>query len=511
MWGVWSSRTFVIGGAAAIFAIVCVLPMASMLWGVATAAAPISLLQSAFLDARQRRLLATTISLGLSTAALSAAAGMLLGFVLARTRVPARAALRIALVAPALLPPYVIALAWTSIAGAAAFTLFGAVVSLTTAYFPIAMLATEVGLRRVDPRLEEAALLVTTPRRVLRRISGPLVLPNVIAAALLIFVLAVSEFSVPGVLRVRVFTTEVFSAFAALYDFARATVLSLPLMLVSCAAAWAATGSGKGLIVTRRSLRHVTTDAFDGWSAAGTVLASAGIVVALIVPVSALLIEAVRAQSVLAVMRSSRDAATNSLLLASLGATAVTIVALVLGYARARTTRRVGVVLDVCWLMLFAVPSTVMGIGLIGVWNRAGAAGFVYGTRAMLLLATLSRFVPAGALAAAAIVRAVPDSHEEAAATAGAGWLRTMNRIVLPQIRTGLLAVWVVTFILAFGEVGAGILVAPPGESTLPIRVYTMTANAPPGHVAALALFQCLVVFCPLALLGFVLARQERS
>jgi hypothetical protein len=37
---------------------------------------------------------------------------------------------------------------------------------------------------------------------------------------------------------------------------------------------------------------------------------------------------------------------------------------------------------------------------------------------------------------------------------------------------------------LAFGELGAGVLVTPPGESTLPIRIYTLIANAPPAQVS---------------------------
>jgi ABC-type Fe3+ transport system permease subunit len=67
----------------------------------------------------------------------------------------------------------------------------------------------------------------------------------------------------------------------------------------------------------------------------------------------------------------------------------------------------------------------------------------------------------------------------------------------------------VISFILAFGEVGTSILVAPPGESTLPIRVYTLTANAPPGQIAALALFQSAVILCPLILLGTAIASRK--
>jgi ABC-type spermidine/putrescine transport system permease subunit II len=60
----------------------------------------------------------------------------------------------------------------------------------------------------------------------------------------------------------------------------------------------------------------------------------------------------------------------------------------------------------------------------------------------------------------------------------------------------------VVTFVLAFGELGVSVLVAPPGEATLPIRIYTIIANTPASQVAALALLQALVIFAPVAALG---------
>jgi len=61
-----------------------------------------------------------------------------------------------------------------------------------------------------------------------------------VAAGLVIFVLAASEFGVPGVLRVRVYTTEIFTAFAALYDPGRAARLALPLLALCLAVAGAA-------------------------------------------------------------------------------------------------------------------------------------------------------------------------------------------------------------------------------------------------------------------------------
>ena len=91
----------------------------------------------------------------------------------------------------------------------------------------------------------------------------------------------------------------------------------------------------------------------------------------------------------------------------------------------------------------------------------------------------------------------------------GVGWLRTVRGIILPQLRIGVGAAWVVAFVLAFGELGASILVAPPGEATLPIRIYTIIANTPPSSVAMLALLQSAVIFVPVAAFGAVASMRE--
>jgi len=505
MWGLRSSRTAVVGISAAAFVVSSVLPLGYMLaQSVTSGAGQAAVL---LLDARQRALLVTTALLGTGTAILATIIGAPLGLILARVAVPFKPALRVALAAPLALPPYVAGLAWVYLGGPWTYSLPGAILVLSFVLYPLSMLATEVALRRIEPRLEEAGLVVASPGRVLRRITMPLAAPAVAAAALVIFVLAVSEFGVPGLLRVRVFTTEVFTAFAALYDFSRATLVALPLLGLSILVAGvAALLAGGGLVVTRRGLTTAQPLVFDGWERWASVAAVGVLALALGAPLAVLAREALGVSSAAAVLEGSRAAIVNSLVLAAVGATLVTLIGMWLGYARARATRRSGVAADVLFIVLFAVPSTIVGVGLIGLWNREGLLGRIYGTDGMLILVYLARFLPVAALALAAAVRYVPTSHEEAASVGGAGWWRTMSRIVLPEIKLGLLATWIVVFILAFGELGASILVAPPGEATLPIRIYTIIANTPPAHVAALALLQSAVVLSPLVLLALGVA-----
>ena len=514
MWRWPSSRTTVVGIAIGVFVVCCLLPVAYLL---AVSLSRLEAYSAIALDARQRSLLYNTALLGSGTSLLATAIGAPLGIALARITLPRKALFRLALAAPLLLPPYIVGLAWTYLGSsrgwvtaltgsdmlsAWAYSLPAAIVVLSVVFYPVSMLATEVAMRRIDGRVEEAALMVAPPGRVLRRITLPLAAPSVTAAGLMIFVLAISEFGVPGLLQVRVYTTEVFTAFAALYDFGRAILLTAPLMLLCIiVAAAAAALLGERFLTTRRTA-GTRPALFDQWRRTATAGAIAVIAVALVLPVTILIGEALDARSLWVVLARSGRALVNSLVLATTGATAVVGVAVWLGYARARAGRGIGQAADILFTVLFAVPSTIVGVGLIGLWNRAGLLGAVYGTDAMLLLGYLARFVPIAALALAAGTRYVPVSHEEASALSGARWIRTMARIVLPQIRLALAASWVIVFVLAFGELGVSILVAPPGEATLPIRIYTIIANTPPSHVAALALLQTAVIFVPLATLG---------
>jgi iron(III) transport system permease protein len=501
MWHWRSSRTLIIGTAVLVFGLCSLLPSVYVL---VTALADVDGLSAVLLDARQRRLLATTAAVGLGAMAVAAAAGVPLGTILARSRLPAQTAIRAGLTAPVLLPPYLVALAWTYLAGHSGWMsgLPAAAIVLGLVLYPIPMLASEVAFRRVDARLEEAGLLVATRSHVMRRITLPLVAPPILAASLVVFVLAISDFAVPGLLGVRVYTTEVFTAFAALYDFPRAMVLALPLLLLCV-----------GVGSTASMVMHAAPTAGRRATRAGSSLLNiptmvAGAAVALVaaaalaLPVAVLVNEASGVRSWSSVVEGSATAIWNSLLLAGAGATLVVMVAVVIGYAGARMPARAARMVDTLLITVFGIPSTIVGVGLIALWNRPGVLGGIYGTEMMLVLGYVARYLPAAALVIAAATRHVPVSHEEAAAVSGAGWLRSAWRVVLPQIRLAMAATWILTFILAFGELGVSLLVAPPGESTLPIRVYTLIANAPSSQVAALALLQAAVILIPVALLG---------
>jgi iron(III) transport system permease protein len=345
--------------------------------------------------------------------------GVPLGFVFARTTVPRL--LKLALLIPLVTPPYVLALVWIFATdySAISYSLPGAALVLGIAFFPLLMLASEAGFKRVDASLEEAGMMVANPRQVFFGITLPLVGPVITAAALLVFVLAVSEFGVPGLLRTRVFTTEVFTAFAALYDFGRATALTLPLLAVALiAAVCARVVVGDRLLVQNTAWRpRVLTS--RRWRAIAICFASTVILLTAVLPIAVL---SATAQRLVENAVPSWTAIRTSVLLSLLSACLIVVVGVLLGYARGRAQSYGRFMTDLILITAFAVPSTVVGVGIIGLWNRPAIPASLYASATTIVFGYIARFLPVAALILSASVRQVrrhPKKRLRSAVSAG--------------------------------------------------------------------------------------------
>jgi iron(III) transport system permease protein len=136
-----------------------------------------------------------------------------------------------------------------------------------------------------------------------------------------------------------------------------------------------------------------------------------------------------------------------------------------------------------------------VGVGLIALWNRP-EFGALYPSLALPVLAALARFTPFAALALLAQLHRVDPLLWDAARvfqSSGArisrgGALRTLLRVQLPLALPGVLTGMCLVFALTLGELGATLLVAPPGQSTLTLRIYNYLHYGASDSVAGLCL-----------------------
>jgi molybdate transport system permease protein len=196
-----------------------------------------------------------SIEVSLAATAISLLIGVPLAWALARGTFPGRRVLRALVVLPIVLPPVVggiallVALGRGGIIGRWLYDVFGvqltfsttgAVIATTFVSMPLVVLATDSGLRGLDRRYERAAAAMGgSPWYVFRRVTLPMVGPQVAAGAVLTWARALGEFGATitfaGNLAGRTQTMPLAVFEARQVDPGGAILLSLILVVVSVA------------------------------------------------------------------------------------------------------------------------------------------------------------------------------------------------------------------------------------------------------------------------------------
>ncbi|MFA6841431.1 MAG: iron ABC transporter permease, partial [Sphaerochaetaceae bacterium] len=161
------------------------------------------------------------------SAALSMIFGVLIAFPLAwlvgRTNLYGKKFFRTLFVATYMVPPYVGAMAWMRLLNPTVgsmnvllqkifhlseapfniYTMGGLVWVLTGFYYPYAFITISRAMEKMDPSLEEAARISgANAWKTLRTITLPMMLPSIVAAALLVFIAAGSAYGIPSIIGV---------------------------------------------------------------------------------------------------------------------------------------------------------------------------------------------------------------------------------------------------------------------------------------------------------------------
>ena len=185
----------------------------------------------------------------------------------------------------------------------------------------------------------------------------------------------------------------------------------------------------------------------------------------------------------------------------AIAATLLTAFGFFWGYLVERRTLSIWWINEGLALLLLALPGSVIGIGLIGLWNHP-ATNFIYASPAILILGYLAQYAVLPMRTVSASIAAVPRSLEEAAWLSGAGWLTTLQHIVAPLAGRGLLAAWLISYVFCVRDVAISIVVYPPGYDTLPVRILTLMANGAPSLIAALCIILITITILPLGAAG---------
>lgn len=177
-----------------------------------------------FRDSRNIEAIANTFVVASSATCLSLILGTGLAYLTNLTDMPGHRFLRVLSVIPLFTPPFIYAMAWQQLFNPAGYAnklymvmfstrepLFniygpaGIILVMSAGSFATVFLITEGAFRQMDSALEEAGMACgATPMRVLKDITIPIMLPNILAAAIVVFITEISNFGIPAILGFQV-------------------------------------------------------------------------------------------------------------------------------------------------------------------------------------------------------------------------------------------------------------------------------------------------------------------
>jgi 2-aminoethylphosphonate transport system permease protein len=136
----------------------------------------------------------------------------------------------------------------------------------------------------------------------------------------------------------------------------------------------------------------------------------------------------------------------------------------------ARVPKRI---LDVVFFIPSAVPSVSVGLGLLVAFSQPpvllnGTALIVFIAHFILISAFTYGNVSAG-------LTRLPPEYEQVAESLGARPFYRLRRVTLPLITPYLIAAFSLSFALSMGELGATLMIYPPGWVTLPVGIFSLS------------------------------------
>jgi iron(III) transport system permease protein len=493
-----------------------------------------------------------TVETGLGGTLISLLLGGFFAIIVALTDIRLKSSLVFCFMLPMMIPPQITALSWLQLlapttspilrwlglTGAVGtinplYSREGIILLLGVQHAPLVFLSLRAGLRHIPREMVEAAQSSGASRRqVLMNIVLPLMTPPLIAGAALAFVTAVGNFGIPAMLgipaRYTVLTTLIYQY---LSNFGP-EIISETAVICLVIGILAFIGLiFQNYILNRKDFRLVgaPSQALNYQLGSKRLLVEAGcwliIFLILVLPLFALATTSLIAAygvpltwenttlgnytQVMFHYDATIRAFRNSFCLAAAAAVLLVLISVPMAYFLVWRSNPVMKILNTLTELPYALPGVVIGIATILLYLKPLPIlnYSIYGTIWILAIAYLSRFLPLALKPVISGFQQMDRVLEEAAQSAGAGFLKRLRTIIFPLLTPAAVAGSILVFLTAFNELTVSILLWSSGSETIGVIIYSLDESGDPTLASAVAM---LTVAAILVLMLFAAALSRK-
>lgn len=390
----------------------------------------------------------------------------------------------------------------------------GCILLLGFVLYPYVYLPTRaLFLMQAGTLLEAARVLGAGPFRSFLRVALPLARPAVALGTGLALMEALNDVGAAEFLGVRTLTVQVYATWVNRSDLPGAAQIAL--VMLACVVALVGlerlARGGRGYAGSARRNAAVTRRRLSGWRAGTAVaLGATPVVLGFLLPAGHLACEAWRRVAgggwpdTLAVQTG------NTILYASLATGVTVVVGLLVAAAPFLLSARAGRALIRAAGLGYAMPGTVLAVGLLGplalIDSGLLEAGFAtvsvgLGTGAALVIAYALRFLTVTVGASEAGLARIPHTISDAARVLGRGRLATLATVQIPLAWPAMLSGGLLAFVDIAKELPVTLLLRPLNVETLSTFLYGEAARGTYEDGAVAAVLIVMIGLVPVTLL----------
>ncbi|MCE1197021.1 iron ABC transporter permease [bacterium] len=481
--------------------------------------------------------------------------GTFFAWLVARTDLPFKKVMKALFLVPFMLPSFIGALAWKVLLSPRAgyinkllmamfglerapidiMSLGGIIVIESMYLFPFVFLQVAGALERMDPTLEESARISGAGLgTITRKITLPLVMPSILAGALLVALYSLSHFGVPSILGTEKgiynIPTKIYERiYASGGSFGAIRVGTILSMILVISAALILKlqdfllKKGQYQIIAGKSMRPMVLK-LRGLKIPLLVVSLIYIGVTVVLPtVTIFMVGGLKTYGLPFALKSmtwdnylkifqwkmTRDAIWNSVYL-SLGSAFVTMLAgTMISYVIVKMKVRGKFLLQFLGVLPFSLPGTVIALGVILTWSGKFGVN-LYNTPWIIFVAYIARYMAFSIKSNSASLSQVSDSLEEASRACGATHWQSLKDIVIPLIKPGMISAFFLIFLPALRELTTSVLLYGPTTRTIGVAIYALNEDGETVRAAALASIALVIIFMGETIIRKFLAQLDK-
>jgi len=355
----------------------------------------------------------------------------------------------------------------------------GAALTLTILSYPYVLLPVRATLLRLDPAFEESArVLGSGPRETFFRSTVPIVRPAIASGALLTGLYALSDFGAVSLMRYETFTWAIFLQYES---FNREMAATLSIILIGCALVilnlesrsrgrgrYARTGSG--------GARTPKLAELGAWRWPCLIACLCLVLVSLVMPLGVLSYWVVRGLQMGENLGSVSSAMMNSVYSSAIAAFFAVSMSLPVASLLIRYPGSLSRLLERLTYAGYTLPGIVVALSLV--FFGLNVVPWLYQSFGLLTFSYLVLFLPVALSPIRSNLSQLNPRLEEAARTLGRRPIQVLWSIVMPSARPGLIAGFVLVFLVTIKELPATLILSPIGFKTLATTIWAAASEA---------------------------------